>query len=178
MSFLEYKFYACACGESGVKLWRALMTSADRRLLCAACLRDETSLSYEIEEDGSGVGEFGRTDAHGDRYPAVPTRRGESETAEYFWPYTQVPEDLAAEWRAAPLRKYSPTLGSCSPPSVADKVTRMICRGLTESELVELHEFLDGDSEDVLFWRLSELLAQKRPDLFVKTDASGFVVAE
>ncbi|GMV17976.1 MAG: hypothetical protein AMXMBFR56_62000 [Polyangiaceae bacterium] len=67
--------------------------------------------------------------------------------------------------------------GLYEPPDVLDKALAVWLKHLTEDELVELSERLDGEPGHPLLDKLDEHLAKVRPELFVDPN-EGFVTKE
>lgn len=93
--------YRCACGRTGVKLWR-LPHFANNALLCCDCVCEREGLDVsEMDATGRVPWRGMRTDQVGSWLPAVPVRGDEPGS---FWGYTSVPELDVVWWCALPLR--------------------------------------------------------------------------
>lgn len=92
------KWYICACGKKGVKLWRNL--DDHRKLACAACVR-KTDPAREIGADGMSTSACGTTDNFGPYIPAVPYFGGPREFE--YWGYMSIPTAGVLWWKALPL---------------------------------------------------------------------------
>jgi len=91
--------YKCGkCKATQRKLWREYNTFlCFQTFLCADCSLAEEGEQGPVGADGKHLGEFGRTNQIGMRFPAVPTEEGDT-----YWGYTSTPNAGWLWWERLP----------------------------------------------------------------------------
>ena len=63
-------------------------------------------------------------------------------------------------------------------PQIYTKVVDLLEKNLSKDEFLELHELLDSDPDDVLFWMIVQKATKMAPEQFVLSEGDAEKIVE